>query len=145
MGHYCHICHRVRANEKFSGRGHRNHVCKDCQRMPSEKRDRSERLDEVWGFLEQNNISPKNITRLESLLSHADAKVQTLAALVLDSARAHPYKRRRWRQLAARDKDLFQRAVAVLGIEFFEDVLLDYGDTDGPLWDALEQKGVMQM
>ncbi len=30
MGHYCHICGRTRANEKFSGKGHKNHVCKDC-------------------------------------------------------------------------------------------------------------------
>jgi len=30
MGHYCRICGRTRANEKFSGKGHKNHVCKDC-------------------------------------------------------------------------------------------------------------------
>lgn len=31
-GHYCRICHRHRANEKFSGRGHASHICKDCHR-----------------------------------------------------------------------------------------------------------------
>ena len=30
MGHYCRICGRIRTNEKFSGKGHKNHVCKDC-------------------------------------------------------------------------------------------------------------------
>jgi ribosome-binding protein aMBF1 (putative translation factor) len=30
LGHYCKICGRTRANEKFSGKGHKNHVCKDC-------------------------------------------------------------------------------------------------------------------
>jgi len=30
VGHYCRICGRTRANEKFSGKGHKNHVCKDC-------------------------------------------------------------------------------------------------------------------
>lgn len=30
MGHYCRICGRTRANEKFSGKGHKNHICKDC-------------------------------------------------------------------------------------------------------------------
>lgn len=31
-GHYCRICGRRRANEKFSGRGHARHICKDCER-----------------------------------------------------------------------------------------------------------------
>ena len=30
MGHYCRICGRTRANEKFLGKGHKNHMCKDC-------------------------------------------------------------------------------------------------------------------
>ena len=33
-GHYCRICGRSRPNEKFSGKGHRNHVCKECARKP---------------------------------------------------------------------------------------------------------------
>jgi len=34
MGHYCEVCGRTRANEKFSGRGHKKHKCKDCSRKP---------------------------------------------------------------------------------------------------------------
>ena len=37
MGHYCRICGRTRANEKFSGKGHKNHVCKDCTGKSSKK------------------------------------------------------------------------------------------------------------
>ena len=37
MGHYCRICGRTRANEKFSGKGHKNHVCKDCSGKSSRK------------------------------------------------------------------------------------------------------------
>jgi len=29
-GHYCFGCDRYRANEKFSGIGHRKHICKEC-------------------------------------------------------------------------------------------------------------------
>jgi hypothetical protein len=29
-GHFCWMCGRVRPNEKFSGSGHRDHVCKEC-------------------------------------------------------------------------------------------------------------------
>jgi hypothetical protein len=139
MGHWCRICGRTRANEKFSGRGHRDHVCKDCQRMPREKRDRIEHLDDLWDLLDQSNISAKNIQHLKVLASDSDPEVETLARLVLDIARVHPHKRRRWRHLAAGQRDLFHRAVTVLGPDFFTEVLLDYGDTGGPLWDALEE------
>jgi hypothetical protein len=139
MGHCCRICGRTRANEKFSGRGHRDHVCKDCQRLPRAKRDHIEHLEELRGFLDQSHISAKNIARLEALSSKADAEVQRLATLILDVALVHPFKRRRWRHLAARHRDVFHRAVAILGPEFFHEVLMDYGDTGGPLWDALEE------
>ena len=139
MGHFCRICGRTRANEQFSGRGHRDHVCRDCQRMPREKCDCIERLDEVRGFLDQSNISANNLGRLKVLVGHPDPEVKRLATLILEVALVHPYKRRRWRHLAAHQRDLFHRAISVLGPDFFSEVLLDYGDRGGPLWDALEQ------
>lgn len=41
MGHYCRICGRTRANEKFSGKGHKNHICKDCSGKSSQKTKRN--------------------------------------------------------------------------------------------------------
>lgn len=32
-GHYWRICGRNRPNEKFSGKGHKIHVCKECSRL----------------------------------------------------------------------------------------------------------------
>src|SRR5439155_429166 len=90
MGHFCRICRCIRPNEKFSGRGHRDHVCKDCQRMPAQKRDGIERLDELWNYLNQSTISEKNVARLKGLRGHANPKVQILASLLLDIARIHP-------------------------------------------------------
>jgi hypothetical protein len=41
QGHYCRVCRRHRANEKFSGKGHRQHVCKDCNRdLQAQKREK---------------------------------------------------------------------------------------------------------
>lgn len=41
QGHFCRVCHRHRANEKFSGKGHRQHICKDCHReQQQQKRER---------------------------------------------------------------------------------------------------------
>ena len=37
-GHYCKICGLIRPNEKFSGKGHANHICKDCSKLPAEKK-----------------------------------------------------------------------------------------------------------
>ena len=107
--------------------------------MPREKRDRIERLEELWNLLDQSHISDKNVGRLKTLIAHPDSEVQRLAMLILDVALVHPYKRRRWRHLASRHKDLFHRAVERLGPDFFYEVLTDYGDTGGPLWDALEE------
>lgn len=30
QGHYCRICGERKANEKFSGKGHAQHICKTC-------------------------------------------------------------------------------------------------------------------
>lgn len=46
QGHYCHVCGRYRANEKFSGKGHARHICKDCAReqKASARQRRREKL-----------------------------------------------------------------------------------------------------
>jgi hypothetical protein len=128
VGHYCRICARVRPNERFTGRGHRTHLCRDCQRLPRAERERIEQSEEIYGFLEQSNISGKNIRRLEVLCRAADSKVRELASVVLDIARIRPGKRRRWKFLAARRRDLFMRLKIALGEEWIdpiEDDLLD--------------------
>jgi hypothetical protein len=49
-GHYCRICGQYRANEKFSGRGHAAHICKDCSkrgnRPPEVKPEPPQFIDE---------------------------------------------------------------------------------------------------
>lgn len=37
QGHYCKICGEIKANEKFSGKGHAKHICKSCQSKPADK------------------------------------------------------------------------------------------------------------
>lgn len=36
-GHFCWCCGRVRANERFSGRGHARHLCRDCRKLGPEE------------------------------------------------------------------------------------------------------------
>ena len=46
-GHYCKICHRYRANEKFSGKGHRVHICKECMKLPVKKRNELQTVNKI--------------------------------------------------------------------------------------------------
>lgn len=39
MSHFCKICGEYKANEKFSGKGHAAHICKQCAKLPIEKRN----------------------------------------------------------------------------------------------------------
>lgn len=36
QGHYCKVCGEYKANEKFSGKGHASHICKECAKLPPE-------------------------------------------------------------------------------------------------------------
>ena len=38
QGHYCKVCGCYRANEKFSGKGHAAHICKQCAKLPATER-----------------------------------------------------------------------------------------------------------
>jgi ribosome-binding protein aMBF1 (putative translation factor) len=109
VAHYCRICERYRANEKFSGKGHKIHVCKDCMRLPKEERQRIEEEQEIWDFLRQSNISQKNLARLKRLAASPNAEIGDMAQLVLEVGRAHPLKKNRLGFLARERKDLLER------------------------------------
>jgi hypothetical protein len=39
-GHYCKVCGSYKPNEQFSGKGHKQHICKKCMQLPIEERKR---------------------------------------------------------------------------------------------------------
>ena len=47
QGHYCRICGEYKANEKFSGKGHARHICKECQSLPEDVKADMVRCNEV--------------------------------------------------------------------------------------------------
>ncbi len=106
MGYWYRICGRLRANERFSGRGHKVHVCKECSRVPSEHRRRIEEEEETVGFLSQSNISRKNLARLRTLVGSPIPEIAEVARLVLAVAEVHPHKRGRLKCLARQRRDL---------------------------------------
>lgn len=48
-GHYCKICGERKANEKFSGKGHTAHICKECNALPQEKKNELQILNRLAG------------------------------------------------------------------------------------------------
>jgi len=106
MGHYCRICGRTRPNEKFSGKGHRTHVCKDCARMPKPDREATEQEEEIFNYLQQSHISAKNTARLKQLAVSNNPRIAELAAIVIEVAQIKPFKKRRLQVLARERRDL---------------------------------------
>jgi hypothetical protein len=75
------------------------------------ERDRIRAEIDLFGFLQQKNISEKNITRLESLCEFDDPEIRQLAKAVLDIARVAPRKRKRAGFLRHHHPHLYQQLV----------------------------------
>ncbi|MDL2232166.1 GNAT family N-acetyltransferase [Ruminococcaceae bacterium OttesenSCG-928-L11] len=60
-GHYCYVCGEHKANEKFSGRGHANHICKKCHALPVAARNEmiAERKRDRMDYRDYNREAPK--------------------------------------------------------------------------------------
>jgi len=111
VGHYCWVCDGIRPNEAFSGKGHKQHICKKCAKKPREERERVKSLQNIHGFLIQRNISERNIAYLKKQCKFPDEEVQRYAKLVLEIARIKPHKRKRVKFLAQHRPELLARLV----------------------------------
>lgn len=109
MSHYCIICGRSRPSEKFNGKGHKNHICKDCAKLPKEEIENMEQMDEIFKYLEQSNISLKNISRLVKLSESTNAEVAECAAIVLEVAKVKPHKKGRIKFLAGKHRNILNK------------------------------------
>lgn len=49
-GHYCRLCGERKANEKFSGKGHAKHICKECDALPQEKKNELQYINRILGI-----------------------------------------------------------------------------------------------
>jgi len=108
-GHYCRICSTIKPNEKFSNKGHRNHICKECSRKPKVEINEIDMEQEIFGYLKQSHISDKNVKRLKLLVNSESDKIAELANIVLEVANVKPYKKRRLKVLARERRDLLEK------------------------------------
>jgi len=109
MGHYCKICGQSRPNEKFSGKGHKKHICKDCAKSPNEEISATEQMGEIFDYLSQSHISSKNISRLSKLSNSSFPEVAEYAEIVLEVGKVKPHKRGRLKFLAKKHRSLLYK------------------------------------
>ena len=126
MPHYCRHCERYLPNERFTGRGHHQHLCKDCSRRPKSEIQKADQLREIANFLKQSHISSKNCERLAVLTESGDKDVSQLAELIGRVASVCPYKRRRLKNLARKNRELI-RLLEEAGL-IFPSFHREYGD-----------------
>ena len=109
---YCKRCGRRSKN----GHG----LCQRCQRIPEATRRGVDAIEEAVGFLEQGNISAKNIARLEEFMKLAHPQAALLAELIRDIALVKSHKRKRWKFLKLNHPELLERAFEAELIERWE-------------------------
>lgn len=83
QGHYCKVCGEYKANEKFSGKGHANHICKACAKLSVEERNREIALTRMCNL--PWRLSKEQITWLKRKQRDKDEEVRSMAAQVLES------------------------------------------------------------
>lgn len=92
-GHFCWVCERIRPNERFTGRGHARHVCRDCAKLGSEElafRQQIRNLEQCFDF-GLDRIRRKQRATFARYLVHDDARVRARAVELQQQA-----ERRRW-------------------------------------------------
>ncbi len=94
-GHYCWACDRRRPNEKFSGRGHSRHLCRECAKLGAEELAYRQALRNLqqcitWGGF----IRRKRRKTFEQFLHHENPRIRALAEEIQEEEHA---RRRRMR------------------------------------------------
>jgi hypothetical protein len=79
-GHYCWSCDRRRANEKFSGRGHAQHLCKDCARLGKEELAYRQAIRNLERLLtREGRVSRRKQSQFRKYLKHKDERIRAYA------------------------------------------------------------------
>ena len=109
-GHYCFVCDTVMANEKFSGKGHANHICKKCSKLPVEARNEKKTINKINSLYQYTFLSKVNWQMLNKYSSHNSEEVKLTVKEVLDYFTALQMQRKA-------DEELEEK----MGLEYFGD------------------------
>jgi len=89
-GHFCWCCGRTRPNERFSGRCHARHLCKDCQKLGGEELAFRQAVRDIDRMLQRETarVKQKQRKNFERFLRHPNERIRRYAesVVVLDPA-----------------------------------------------------------
>ena len=79
-GHYCWSCDRMRANEKFSGKGHARHLCKKCARLGKDELAYRQAIRNLERLVTWEGVIPrKKRHQFRKYLEHDNERVRACA------------------------------------------------------------------
>lgn len=91
QGHYCRICGEYLPNERFTGKGHVQHICKTCQALPQDVQADMIRCNEVEAIASKYPMSRQDWDLLEKYAQrYKDKESGKLAQKMLGMKRAYP-------------------------------------------------------
>ena len=133
QGHYCKVCGEYKSNESFTGKGHKNHICKKCAKLSMEDREKmmNGEFEEDPDLFEDIEL-PFNESDGEDQSSDAVYYDGYLGFVGLDRLSPQPYEAKRYNKLKDAERTFFRGIVQNLIIEFWENnrLIPDGGDVN---------------
>jgi hypothetical protein len=88
----------MRPNERFSGRNHARHLCRECAHLPAEEREYRQGERDIERLLHDGiHIPRRRRAQFDRFLQHPNARVRDLARRILDEHQRDAEERRRMR------------------------------------------------
>jgi hypothetical protein len=87
----------MRPNERFSGRNHSRHLCRECSKLPTEEREYRQGERDIERLLRGLYVSRKHKARFNQFLGHPITRVRELATTILAEEWRQAEERRRMR------------------------------------------------
>ncbi len=80
-GHFCWSCENSLPNERFSGRGHRNHLCKKCSKLGKEELEYRQAVRNINRCFPRGGFLPRRQRRaFEQFRTHVNDRVRQYVA-----------------------------------------------------------------
>ena len=97
-GHFCWCCGSTRPNERFSGRNHGRHLCRDCARLPAEELAYRQGARDIERLLHDGLYVPRRRRApFNRFLEHPNARVRDLARRILAEQQRYAEEMRQMR------------------------------------------------
>lgn len=119
-GCYCWVCGRIRPNERFSGGGHRQHICRDCKKHGPEELAYLQEIRNVERCLYFGRLRRNQRKTFDKFLSHSNPRVREYAQRIkLDLDR----ERLAWRAALAEDERLLEEHMEKIGLDLSDELI----------------------